>query len=140
MNAWRAVLVRLEMPDGTRPWLVAVHPPSPLSAEQLPIRDAIFDRLAEAIAGLEGPVVVAGDFNASPFTPAFRGFAEATGLATFRSFPATYSQRFGRFGIPIDHVLVRGGRLADLRAFAPDRLRPPSTCRDRRSWRRRGGG
>ena len=72
---------------------------------------------------LDGPVIVAGDFNASPYTPAFRGFVEAAGLATFRSFPATYSQRFGRFGIPIDHVLVRGGA-AGRSAGAPTRSAP----------------
>ena len=68
------------------------------------------------IAGLDGLIVV-GDFNASPYTPAYRGFVEAAGLATFRPFPASYPAGPAEFGIPIDHVLARGARVTQLQAL-----------------------
>lgn len=115
---WQATLVRIDMP-GVQPWLLVIHPPSPAFRYWLPTRDRIYAELAPVVATLDGPVIVAGDFNATPYTPVFRRFVAATGLASFTRFPATYSDKLGPIGIPIDHVLVRGAALTDLRALEP---------------------
>ena len=116
-RSWQAMLVRIDTGDGFRPWIVAVHPPSPVFAENLPVRDRILRELATAIATLDGPVIVAGDFNATPYTPAFRTFVEAAGVTTFRRFSATFPDRLGGAGLPIDHVMVRDARLSRLQAL-----------------------
>jgi endonuclease/exonuclease/phosphatase (EEP) superfamily protein YafD len=118
-KAWQVVLARLDVADGLRPWIVAIHAPTPIYKDSLPTRDLIFEKLDEVIAGLDGPVIVVGDFNASPYTPVYRGFTEVAGLATFRHFPASYPARLGGFGVPIDHVLARGARVAELHALPP---------------------
>lgn len=118
-RAWQMSQVRLDMGDGLQPWIVVVHPPSPVIAGNLPLRDRIFGELAATVGQLDGSVIVAGDFNATPYTPAFRAFAEGAGLASFERFPATYPSRLRDLGLPIDHVLVRDARLVDLQAIPP---------------------
>ena len=118
-QAWQVVLARLDVAAGLHPWIVAIHAPSPIYKDGLPTRDLIFEKLGEVIAGLDGPVIVVGDFNASPYTPAFRGFVDVAGLATFRRLPASYPARVGGLGVPIDHVLGRGVRIAELHALRP---------------------
>ena len=58
------------------------------------------------------PLVVAGDFNVTPYSPYFRDWLAASGLTDSRrgrtlsvSWPATLPW----FGIPIDHVAVNDG-------------------------------
>jgi len=116
-KGWQTAFVRLELPDGVRPWIVAVHAPSPLYADNQPIRDLILQHLAPVVAALEPPVIVLGDFNATPFTPAFRAFVAAAGLSTDQGLPATYPARAGALGLAIDHVLVRGADLLRLQAL-----------------------
>jgi endonuclease/exonuclease/phosphatase (EEP) superfamily protein YafD len=111
------MLVRIDVGGGIRPWIVAVHPPSPVFAANLPTRDRILADLATTITTLDGPVIVAGDFNATPYTPAFRDFVHAAGVATFRRLPATFPNRLGDAGLPIDHVMVRDAGLARLQAL-----------------------
>jgi endonuclease/exonuclease/phosphatase (EEP) superfamily protein YafD len=118
-KAWQVALARLNVAEGLRPWIVAIHAPSPVYPDNLPVRHLIYEKLTETIAGLDGPVIVVGDFNATPYTPVYRDFVEAAGLATFRHFPASYPAGLGGFGIPIDHVLARGARLAELQALPP---------------------
>lgn len=123
---WQALLVRIEAANGQTPWIIAVHPPSPVFRENLPIRDRILQELADVIRTLDGPVIVAGDFNTTPYAPAFKPFVTSAGLATFRRFPGTFPNSFGPAGLPIDHVMVRGAELVQLRAL-------PSTGSDHRA-------
>lgn len=116
-KVWQVVLARLDVADGVHPWIVAIHAPSPIYRDSLPMRDLIFEKLGAVITGLDGSVIVLGDFNASPYTPVYRDFVEVAGLATFRRLPASYPARLGGFGVPIDHVLARGARIAELQAL-----------------------
>ncbi len=116
-EGWQVAFARLRLPDGVRPWIVAVHVPSPLHAGNLPMRDRILERLAPAVAALEAPVIVLGDFNATRFTPAFRRFVADADLQTVEFDPATYPARAGPFGLGIDHVLVRGADLTGVHAM-----------------------
>lgn len=116
-HSWQAMLVRIDVGGGVRPWIVGVHPPSPVLPGNLPTRDRILADLATIITTLDGPVIVAGDFNSTPYTPAFREFVHAAGVATFGRLPATFPNRLGAAGLPIDHVMVRDARLAELQAL-----------------------
>ena len=86
--------------------LVVVHPMPPLDLHYHAVRNSKLRALAAAVVTSRTPTVLAGDFNATPWSSAFSGLAEqglhrATGLAA--SWPA---QMKGMFGIPIDHVMV----------------------------------
>ena len=85
---------------------VAIHPMPPLSPHYHAVRDSKLRALADAMVASRAPAILAGDFNATPWSSAFSGLAEqglhrVTGLAP--SWPAKMQ---GMLGIPIDHVLV----------------------------------
>jgi endonuclease/exonuclease/phosphatase (EEP) superfamily protein YafD len=94
--AWNNRLIRL----------VVFHPMPPLTpafhAERnQKIRDLIQEHNKQDL-----PTIIAGDFNATPWSSAFtglkdRGFRRATGLN-----PTWPSVAYGMIGIPIDHVLL----------------------------------
>jgi endonuclease/exonuclease/phosphatase (EEP) superfamily protein YafD len=73
--------------------------------------------LADELSRYDGTLIVAGDFNATPYTPAFARFLDDARLTTVRAYPGTYPQIAGDFGLPIDHVLVRGIRIAEIEAL-----------------------
>ena len=107
------VSARLQMPSGQRVSLVAVHPSAPYPQspqgwldDLASLRSLLHDRLPA------GPVVVAGDFNATWDHARFRGLltggyrdaAEQSGAGLVRTWPADrYVPLIG-----IDHVLTRG--------------------------------
>lgn len=111
------IVARLSVTGADNPWIVVVHPWNPVAAANLAARDRYLAEIAEAVTRLPGPVIVAGDFNVTPYAPAFRAFLRATRTTTFTDFPATYPAPLGPLGIPIDHVLVSGIRLAELEAL-----------------------
>ncbi len=113
-----SLLAKIAVPGASDPWIVVVHPANPTRPARLAARDSYLLDLAGLIAGIDGPVIVAGDFNVTPYAPAFRQFLRASRTSTARGFPATWPSMLGPMGIPIDHVLVREARLADLEAFS----------------------
>ena len=113
-----ALKARLSIAGAEDPWIIAVHPSYPASQARLWARDAYLTEIAGVVTNLEGPVIVAGDFNTTHYAPAFRDFMELSKMSTFRNFPATWPARLGPLGIPIDHVLVRGAWLTDLTALS----------------------
>ncbi len=60
-----------------------------------------------AMEKMQGPLVLAGDFNASSLAPNIRNFFIWTGLRTASYEPPTWPIRLGMLGLPIDHVYVR---------------------------------
>jgi endonuclease/exonuclease/phosphatase (EEP) superfamily protein YafD len=117
-----------EPPVGERPFLVAkvalgaetvtvvgVHPsaPSPTEPGDSRVRNWQLDDLAATVEGAGRPVIVAGDFNTSPWSPHFRELLAEAGLrnaAEGQGWIATWPSWFWPARVPIDHVLV-GGRL-----------------------------
>jgi endonuclease/exonuclease/phosphatase (EEP) superfamily protein YafD len=89
--------------------VIVTHPLPPMNGAALEQQRAQLDAVAARVRIAERPVLVMGDFNATPWSRPFRRFQRASGLCDTRcgfgiqaSFPA--SSRFLR--IPIDHVLV----------------------------------
>lgn len=98
------VSVRVETPAGPVT-LASLHLHWPWPYDQAAQRD----RLMPALAALEPPVVIGGDFNMVPWSHTLRQVQAATGTAragrAWNSFP-----RFGPLvPLPIDHVLAPSG-------------------------------
>jgi endonuclease/exonuclease/phosphatase (EEP) superfamily protein YafD len=113
-------------PKGRRPYLVAslefggqtltlvgVHSLSPFPDEpgRSRRRNRELDHIAEAVRGIDGPVIAAGDFNATEWSPHFQDLVAAGGLRDAilgHGYVATWPTWFWPALIPIDHVLVKG--------------------------------
>jgi len=96
----------------TRLHVVATHPVPPMSARLTARRDAHLDALGAHLARIEGPRVVAGDFNVTPWSASFARLVEKGGLVDARrgiGLRTTWPTYFPPASIPIDHVLVGGG-------------------------------
>ncbi len=66
------------------------------------------DNLAAIAESVEGPLLVAGDFNSDILAPDMQAFLRGNGLTTAPSEPRTWPIRAGAYGIAIDHVFARG--------------------------------
>ncbi|WP_190234774.1 endonuclease/exonuclease/phosphatase family protein [Allorhizobium terrae] len=89
---------------GTALQLAAAHLSKPYfddyHAEEL-------DILSQVLSTTNGPLLLAGDFNAATIAPDMQALLKHTGLTTTGWEPATWPVRLGRFGIPIDHIYIR---------------------------------
>jgi len=112
-----AVAVEVETAAGPLT-LAAVHPTKPLSPAGLELRDRYLMDLASALADWRGPLILAGDFNATHHAPIIRRLRSNLGLSLGPQAPATYPAGFGPLGLAIDHVLVRGARFQRLEPLA----------------------
>ena len=113
-------------PGGRRPYLVAeiavgeetlliagVHPSSPSPSEpgDTRRRNRELDHIADVIGDADTAVIVAGDFNTTPWSPHFEDLLAAAGLrnaAEGKGYVATWPTWFWPTQIPIDHVLLKG--------------------------------
>ena len=96
--------MQVETPDGPV-WVLSVHLHWPYpygQAEHVKI-------LLPMIEALDGPVVIAGDFNMVPWSSVVRKFGRATGTTRAGHVFATMHQLDGLVPLPIDHVLTPGG-------------------------------
>src|SRR5690606_8737087 len=74
-------------------------------------------QIYEAIKDLEGPLLLAGDFNSAFWTEPMRAFGEALELVPGPWPSATWPVRLGPLGVPIDNVFTSGtARLLTLEA------------------------
>lgn len=101
---------------------IGTHPIPPmggLSAHEWLEQLSLIGDIASAI---EGEVIVAGDFNATPWCEGMRLLREKSGLG-FRSadpvWPPTWGLRLPMM-IPIDHVLVKRGLSVQKRVIGPE--------------------
>jgi len=99
---------RVETPAGTFTLLGAhlVSPTLPRRAEQ---RNAGLKLLAQRRAALMGPVIIAGDFNVTPYSPYYSDWLAETGLTDSRygrTLSTSWPAVLPILGIPIDHVAV----------------------------------
>ena len=115
----RRLALRAELVLAGRPVVfLGLHAASPRSPALWRERDAYLAALARHIATLPGPVLVMGDFNATPADTAFRRFVRASGLAAAPAV-ASWPAWAGPFGIAIDHALAKGGLVLALARVGP---------------------
>ena len=86
--------------------LVAVHPPPPLSATEASARNLYLNQVAAMVRTRGTPCVIAGDFNATPWSSGFETLRTLPNLqpALWRA-PATWPAMLGFMGVPLDHIL-----------------------------------
>ena len=97
--------MQVATPDGPV-WIVSLHLHWPFPYRQ----PEQLRRLIPALAAMDGPIVIGGDFNMVPWSHALAAITRATGSE--RAGAVTYSLPMagGWVTLPIDHVLVpRGG-------------------------------
>lgn len=102
--------------------VLALHPPSPTNGDRAARRDAILAAAGDWVAALETPVVVVGDFNATPWSRAFRALQLRGGLADTargRGLQPSWPSGWGPAMIPIDNALHTGGLVAVGRETGP---------------------
>jgi endonuclease/exonuclease/phosphatase (EEP) superfamily protein YafD len=90
--------------DGQKLNIVAAHMVKPYFDEFVAVE---FGRLASVIRRLEGPLILAGDFNAAAWSASLDGLLYRQNLSPGPSYPATWPVRLGPVGVPIDNVFTR---------------------------------
>jgi len=102
--------------------VLGVHPPSPTTATRAATRDRIMKEAAEWVSGREGEVVVVGDFNATPWSHAFRTIRGGAGLTDSlrgHGLEPSWPSGWGPLMVPIDHVLYTSGLASRDRRTGP---------------------
>jgi endonuclease/exonuclease/phosphatase (EEP) superfamily protein YafD len=116
-DGWPAVIARIcpsEAADAKDCIaFVGIHPPPPRSESLAATRNAVLRAVPNVVAKVSpGPIIVAGDFNCTPWSPYFADLLAATGLHDsalgFGVWP-TWNSSLLPLGIDIDHVLVADG-------------------------------
>lgn len=108
---FNSIVATLNDEDGQEVWLIAVHAPPPSFDLDLQQREKYFQLVSELrqLAPIEASVVVAGDFNATPFSESFKSllarerFVDA---AAGMFLPSTWQHKY--VGAFLDHVLLSG--------------------------------
>ncbi|MGD9681868.1 MAG: endonuclease/exonuclease/phosphatase family protein [Candidatus Obscuribacterales bacterium] len=97
---------------GQKSHLICTHTLPPINTAVFNFRNEQLTRLAELVNTYEGPVVLAGDLNATPYSFYFQHLLSDTGLQDTqrgRGLRPTWPAELPVFDIPIDHILVKGG-------------------------------
>jgi endonuclease/exonuclease/phosphatase (EEP) superfamily protein YafD len=95
--------------DGARLNAVVAHLFPPMTSRWASYQAEQRDQLAARVRELAGPVIVMGDFNATPWSRTFRGLVERTGLCDSRAgfgVQASWHTGLPLMRIPIDHLLA----------------------------------
>lgn len=99
----------LDLGGGGRMTVVAVHAPYPLGTGVAALRHRYLARLAVALAAVEGPLILLGDFNVTPWSPDYRDLVATAGLVSASGgHIATWPVWSPILRVPIDHILARG--------------------------------
>lgn len=102
--------------------IIATHPLPPISAGNSQERNAQLRDLADFVKESNVPSIVAGDFNASPWSSAFRDFGARSGLkdsALGYGIQGTWNAKSWLIRIPIDQVFVPPRSLVTRRVVGP---------------------
>lgn len=116
-----AAAVTVDLGD-SRVDVLGVHPPSPTTAARSGRRDAILAAAGEWVLDRPGEVIVVGDFNATPWSHAFRGLRRRAGLIdTMRGagLQPSWPDGWGVLALPIDHILHTSGLASADRRTGP---------------------
>jgi endonuclease/exonuclease/phosphatase (EEP) superfamily protein YafD len=103
-----AIEARVLAPSG--PFAVfGVHLSAPTTPRRAAARDEELRQLAARSAAVDGALLVAGDFNLTPYSPQFSDWLDASGLTDTRrgrTLSVSWPTLLPLVGIPIDHVAV----------------------------------
>ena len=95
----------------------------PDSAATAEARDSLFAELATLVAAETTPVIVIGDFNATPWSSAFRTFEGDTGLVNSQrgyGLSATWPTSLPITLVPLDHMMHSDSLTTITRVVGPD--------------------
>lgn len=110
----RLLTARTEI-DGQSVTLVAAHMVKPYFDDAAEGEAYV---LRQRLSRIEGPLVLAGDFNSAPWSNNLKRLIERGNLLTAPTYPATWPVRLGPLGVPIDNVFTRSGLVIEtLRAL-----------------------
>ena len=104
------VTARIRLPDGPLD-IIGTHPLPPARQFLLRQRNRHLRALAERARGTGRPLMVLGDLNATPWSPAFRSLLRKGDLRDSRQgfgIHSTWPSRIWIMRVPLDHVLVSG--------------------------------
>ncbi len=99
-----------------------VHFPKPVNFSEFPERTNQIVSLARHIREQTGPVIIAGDFNATPFSPIFKKLLNDSELKDTREgfgWLPSWPAYFPPLWIPIDHILVSRDIVVHMRETGP---------------------
>ena len=102
-----AVEITLEL-DGQHLDILSVHAISPRTPQRAQQRDRALDWTATWANSRDGPTVVIGDLNVTPWSPRYRSLLDGTDLIDPQrdhGVRASWPAQLGWFGLPLDHVL-----------------------------------
>jgi endonuclease/exonuclease/phosphatase (EEP) superfamily protein YafD len=103
-----AITARLEV-EGRTLALIGVHLRAPTTSIGAYQRNQQLDLLAAQRATIDGPLVIAGDFNNTTFVPSLRRWLATTGLKDPRQqhgLSISWPTFLPILGVPIDHLFV----------------------------------
>ena len=106
-----AIQARVRGPSGSFT-IIGVHLSAPVTRRRAAARNQQLIELAARSAAVDGPLIVAGDFNTTPYSPYFADWLEAARLTDSRrgrTLSPSWPTMLRLVGIPIDHVAVNDG-------------------------------
>jgi endonuclease/exonuclease/phosphatase (EEP) superfamily protein YafD len=89
--------------------IILIHPLPPMSAAAFEAQHEQLDAVADRVRAMTGPLVVIGDFNATPWSRPYRRLLARSGLCDSRAgfgIQATFPAGSVLLRIPIDHLLA----------------------------------
>lgn len=95
--------------NGRRLFFLGTHPLPPNNAETAGLRNEQLDKLAALVRGQKLPTVLAGDLNATPWSPHFRKLERVASLrdtSRGKGWRPTWPTWFPPLWISLDHCLV----------------------------------
>jgi len=120
---WRLPVLVLNLDHLGRPLtFIGLHTEPPIGGVRAEEWRGHLGGIAALVAGLSSEVIVAGDFNATPWCEGMRLLREKGGL-DFSSMDPVWPPTWGRHlptMIPIDHVLLKRGLIVQKRTLGPE--------------------
>ncbi len=103
--------------------IFGTHAPPPMGGRLWSLRNEHLSETARHLRAIEGPVMVLGDLNATPWSYHLGRLVDSAGLedsARGRRLMGAWPVFARPFSIPIDHCLHRGGIVIHGRRHGPD--------------------
>jgi len=101
--------------------LIAVHFQPPMTSYRSKDRERQLVELKRHLETVNGPFVIVGDFNNTPYSPVLRSFMKETGTGVSQAICIpSWPKSLGWFGIPIDLAVGSNGmRIGSVSAIEP---------------------